>query len=560
MDRITATGGEWVVGCLERFGVRRVFGVPGESYLPVLDALHESPIQYICCRNEGGAAMAAEAQAKLTGQPGIVFVTRGPGATNAAAGLLVARQDSTPLILFVGQVPRGSRDREAFQEIDARRVFGTLTKWAAEVDRPERVPEMISRAFHVATAGRPGPVVLALPEDMLREDATALRLPKGFAPVETHPGERDIVRMAALVDGAERPIAILGGSRWDADAVAAFTRFAESRALPVACSFRRQMLFDNAHPNYAGDLGLAANPALVKRVREADVVLLVGGRLGDAASQGYTLLDIPGPRQTLIHVHPDPEELGRVYRPALAITATPRAFAAALDSVPAPLRRRDDKLVRAAHHAYALWSTPPQDGPGAVQMGAIMAHLEEVLPADAIVTNGAGNFATWVHRFHRYRRFGSQLAPTSGSMGYALPAALGAALTCPDRLVLCVTGDGDFQMSGQEFGTLAQERLPVIVLVVNNGMYGTIRMHQEREYPKRVVGTELVNPDFVKLAEAHGAIGARVERTAEFAPVFADALAADRPTLIEIMIDPEAITPRQSLSQIRTAALARQES
>jgi acetolactate synthase-1/2/3 large subunit len=555
MERITATGGEWVVGCLERFGVRRVYGVPGESYLSVLDALHDSPIRYICCRNEGGAAMAAEAQAKLTGQPGVVFVTRGPGATNAAAGLLVARQDSTPLILFVGQVPRGSRDREAFQEIDVRRVFGTLTKWAAEIGSADRAPEMISRAFHVATAGRPGPVVLSLPEDMLREDATALPLPKGFSPTETHPGERELVRMAALVDGAERPIAILGGGRWDAEAVAAFTRFAEGRGLPVACSFRRQMLFDNAHPNYAGDIGLAVNPALAKRVREADVVLLVGGRLGDVASQGYTLLDIPGPRQTLIHVHPDPEELGRVYRPALAITATPRAFAAALDAVPPPLRQRGDKLARAAHHAYTLWSTPPEDGPGAVNMGAIMAHLEEVLPTDAIITNGAGNFATWVHRFHRYRRFGSQIAPTSGSMGYAVPGAIGAALTCPDRMVMCVTGDGDFQMSGQEFGTLIQERLPVVVLVINNGMYGTIRMHQERAYPGRVSGTDLVNPDFAALARAYGAFGETVERTDAFADAFARARAhvttGAGPALLDIHLDPEAITPTRTLSQIR---------
>ncbi|SDE63333.1 thiamine pyrophosphate-binding protein [Rhodospira trueperi] len=555
MERITATGGEWVVGCLERFGVRRVYGVPGESYLPVLDALHESPIRYVCCRNEGGAAMAAEAQAKLTGQPGVVFVTRGPGATNAAAGLLVARQDSTPLILFVGQVPRSAQGREAFQEIDVRRVFGTLTKWAAEIDRADRAPEMISRAFHVATAGRPGPVALSLPEDMLREDATALPLPKGFSPTETHPGERDLVRMAALVDGAERPIAILGGGRWDAEAVAAFTRFAEGRGLPVACSFRRQMLFDNAHPNYAGDIGLAVNPALAKRVREADVVLLVGGRLGDVASQGYTLLDIPGPRQTLIHVHPDPEELGRVYRPALAITATPRAFAAALDAVPPASRQRGDKLARAAHHAYTLWSTPPEDAPGAVNMGAIMTHLEQVLPIDAIITNGAGNFATWVHRFHRYRRFGSQLAPTSGSMGYAVPAAVGAALTCPDRMVLCVTGDGDFQMSGQEFGTLMQERLPVVVLVVNNGMYGTIRMHQERAYPGRVSGTDLVNPDFAALARAYGAFGEAVDRTEVFADAFARARAhvesGAGPALLDVRLDPEAITPTRTLSQIR---------
>ncbi|MBB4285561.1 thiamine pyrophosphate-binding protein [Roseospira goensis] len=555
MERITATGGEWVVGCLERHAVRQVYGVPGESYLGVLDALHDSAIRFVCCRHESGAAMAAEAQAKLTGQPGVAFVTRGPGATNAAAGLHVACHDSTPLILFVGQIRRDTREREAFQEVDLRQMFGGLAKWVADIDRADRVPEMISRAFHVATAGRPGPVVLGLPEDMLREDATGVALGKGFAPPEIHPGERDMVRMTALVDGAERPLAILGGSRWDAAAVGAFARFAEGRGLPVACSFRRQMLFDHAHPHYAGDLGLGVNPALAKRVREADVILLVGGRLSEVPSQNYELLGIPGPRQTLIHVHPDPEELGRVYRPAVGIVATPRAFAAALAGVPAPLRRRDDTLAKAAHHAYRLWSTPPEDGPGAVQMGPIMAHLNATLPDDAIFTNGAGNFATWVHRFRRFRRFGTQVAPTSGSMGYALPGAIGAQLAHPDRLVLCVTGDGDFQMTGQEFGTMVQERLPILVLVVNNGMYGTIRMHQERSYPGRISGTDLVNPDFAALARAYGAFGEVVAETAAFAPAFdrarAHAEGSGGPALLDIRLDPEAITPTRTLSQIR---------
>jgi acetolactate synthase-1/2/3 large subunit len=555
MERITATGGEWVVGCLDRIGIRRIYGVPGESFLPVLDALHDSPIRFIGCRHESGAAMAAEAEAKLTGLPGVAIVTRGPGAANAFAGLHVARQDSTPLILFVGQIGRGMRHREAFQEIDTARMFADVAKWAADIDDAARVPEMIAHAVHVATAGRPGPVVLGLPEDMLREDATDIPLPKGLAPVEIHPATQDMIRLAALVDGAERPLAIVGGSRWDASAVAAFTRFAEARGLPVACAFRRQMLFDHNHPNYAGDLGLGANPALTKRVREADVILAVGTRLGDVPSQGYTLLDIPRPRQTLIHVHPDPQELGRVYRSALAVAATPRGFCGALAAVPAPLRQREEGLARAAHHAYRLWSTPPESGPGTVHMGPIMNHLQDRLPDDAIIANGAGNFATWVHRFFRFRQYGTQVAPTSGSMGYAMPAALGAALACPGRVVVCVTGDGDFQMTQQELGTMAQHRLPILILVVNNGIYGTIRMHQERSYPGRVSGTDLSNPDFAALARSYGAFGETVAET----EVFEDALtrafghleAATGPALLDIRLDPEAITPARTLSQIR---------
>ncbi|MBB4265162.1 thiamine pyrophosphate-binding protein [Roseospira visakhapatnamensis] len=557
MERITATGGEWVVGCLERLGVKHVFGVPGESYLPVLDALVDSSIRFICSRHESGAALAAEAQGKLTGRPGVAFVTRGPGATNAAAGLHVARQDSTPLVLFVGQVQRDVREREAFQEIDYRRMFGEVTKWVADIDRADRVPEMISRAFHVATSGRPGPVVLALPEDMLREDATGLRLPRGFTPAETHPGETDITRLTALIDGAERPLAIVGGSRWDADAVDAFTRFAEARGLPVACSFRRQMLFDHTHPLYAGDVGLGINPALAKRIRESDVLLLAGGRFGEVPSQGYTLLDIPLPRQTVIHVHADAGELGRVYRPALGIHATPRALAAALARVPPPRhRRRKPDLARAAHEAYRLWATPPEDGPGTLHMGPVMTHVQAMLPEDAIITNGAGNYATWIHRFHRFRRFGTQAAPTSGSMGYALPAAIGAQLTFPDRLVLCVTGDGDFQMTAQELGTMIQERLPIVVLVINNGAHGTVRMHQERAYPGRVSGTHLENPDFAALARAYGAHGETVDTTAQVPAALARALDAAttrrRPSLLEIVLDIEAITPTRTLSDIRS--------
>jgi len=556
MERITATGGEWVVGCLERLGIRQMFGVPGESYLPILDALVDSSIRFICTRHESGAVLAAEAQGKLTGKPGVAIVTRGPGATNAAAGLHVARQDSTPMILLVGQVQRDVREREAFQEIDYRRMFGEVAKWTAEIDRADRIPELISRAIHVATSGRPGPVVLALPEDMLREDATGLRLPKGFIPVEIHPSESDVTRVTALIDGAERPLAILGGSRWNQDAVDAFTRFAEARGLPVACSFRRQMLFDHTHALYAGDVGLAINPVLAKRIREADVLLLAGTRFGDVPSQGYSLLDIPVPRQTLIHVHADANELGRVYRPALAINATPQAFAAALDRVPQPrYRHHAPELARAAHEAYRLWSTPPEGGPGTLHMGPIITHLRDTLPEDAIITNGAGNFATWVHRYYRFRRFGTQAAPTSGSMGYGLPAAVGAQLAFPERLVVCVAGDGDLQMTLQEFGTLAQERLPVLVITINNCAYGTIRMHQERSYPGRLSGTRLDNPDFAALARAYGGHGETVTETAAFPGALARAREAmnttRRPALIDLILDVEAITPTRTLSEIR---------
>ncbi len=545
------TGGQILVDQLARHGVGDIFCVPGESYLAVLDALHDAQIRLTVCRQEGGAAMMAEAHGKLTGKPGICFVTRGPGATNASPGLHIAKQDSTPMILFVGQIERAAREREAFQELDYRAVFGTIAKWVTEIDSADRLPELIARAFHVATAGRPGPVVIALPEDMLVETATVADAP-AFRPVETHPALAQMVALQNLLGQAEKPFAILGGSRWSAEAVRRFSRFADLFSLPVACSFRRQGHFSADHRCYAGDLGLGVNPKLLARIKEADLLLVVGGRLSEIPSQGYTLLDIPGPRQTLVHVHPDPEELGRVYSPTLAINASPTAFAAAIETVQPPRALSWAAGTEALHAEYLAWSDPTRiTTPGNLQMGGVMAHLREALPADAILCNGAGNFATWVHRFWPFRAHDGQLAPTSGSMGYGVPAAIGAKRLLPDRTVVVVSGDGDFLMNGQEFATAVQYGLPVIVILVDNGMYGTIRMHQEREYPGRVSGTALKNPDFAAYATAFGGYGERVERTEDFPAALARALGSGLPAILHCPIDPEAITPTTTIQALR---------
>ncbi|HZT51543.1 MAG TPA: thiamine pyrophosphate-binding protein [Stellaceae bacterium] len=549
------TGAQILIDQLKIHGTDTVFCVPGESYLAALDAVYDAnSIRLVVCRQEGGAAMMADAHGKLTGRPGIVFATRGPGACNASSGVHVAMQDSTPLILFIGQVGRGMRGREAFQEVDYRQMFGGMVKWADEIDDPARIPELVSRAFHVATGGRPGPVVLALPEDMLTEEC-AVGDARPYQRVEPHPAPTALRALAAALKESARPMLLLGGSQWDAATVAAIEAFATANKLPVGCVFRRQDRFDNAHPNYAGEVGLGANPKLVARIKESDLLIAVGPRLGEVASGGYSLIDIPVPRQRLVHVHPDPEELGRVYQPFLAINASPRTFAAALPGI-APVADPPWAARAAAAHAdYLAWQEPVPS-PGAVQMSEIVRWLSEHLPEDAIICNGAGNFATWVHRFYRYRRLGTQLAPTSGSMGYGFPAAVAAKLAHPDRTVVCVAGDGDFLMTGQELATVMQNDLRLVVLVVNNGMYGTIRMHQERHYPGRVVGTTLRNPDFAALARAYGAHGESVARTADFAAAFARAQASGKPALIELALDPEALTIAQSTTQIRTAALA----
>ncbi len=550
------TGGQLIVEALEAQGVRRVFGVPGESYLAVLDALHDSPIDMVVCRHEGGAAMMAEAQAKLTGRPGVCLVTRGPGATNAASGIHVAQQDETPLVVLVGQIERGMRGRDAFQEVDYGKLFGGMCKWVAEIDSADRVPEMISRAFHTAMAGRPGPVVLALPEDTLTETADAAAAPRA-EPVDSAPTPAQVASFADLLAKAEKPLLVVGGSRWTEASVAALKGFAERLSLPVAVTFRRQMLFDHAHPLYAGDIGLGINPKLTALVKDSDLLILLGDRFSEVPSQGYGLLGIPDPHKAVVHIHPGAEEIGRVFRPTLGMVATPGAFLeAALEAVSAQsVTPNPAWAARAetAHAAYEAWSTPPDAIPGEVQMGRIMAWLDERLSDDAIFTNGAGNYATWIHRFHRFRQFGTQVAPVCGSMGYGLPAAVAAKLQHRTRDVLCFAGDGCFQMTGLEFGTAVQEGAAVIVLVVDNGMYGTIRMHQEREYPGRVSGTALKNPDFAAFARAYGGHGETVETTDQFAPAFERARAAGLPAIIHIKLDPEALTPNRTLSEIRAA-------
>ena len=552
------TGAQMLVDTLVTEGVRQVFCVPGESYLSVLDAFVDAPeIGVTVCRQEGGASMMADAWGKMTGEPGICFVTRGPGAANAAAGLHIARQDSTPMILFIGQVARNMIEREAFQEVDYRRMFGQMAKWVAEIDDPARVPEYVSRAFHTATSGRPGPVVLALPEDMLAEQVQgAMRVGK-YRRAEAAPTPGDLAELRGMLEAAEKPFLILGGGGWDANVKTAMENFAAANGLPVAVSFRRQDYFDNGHPNYGGDVGIHLNPDLAARIREADLLIVMGSRMSEKSSADYKLIGIPETGFRLVHVHPDPHEIGRVYRPALGIAATARGFAEAVSGME-PVARKDTSDVEALHASYLNWNTGLPVSPGDVQMGEIMAWLGRHLPADAIICNGAGNYATWVHRFHRFTHYKSQLAPTSGSMGYGLPAAIAAKRCDPTRTVVAFAGDGCFLMTGQELATAAQYGANVIAIVVNNGMYGTIRMHQERDYPGRTSGTDLVNPDFVRLAEAYGAHGELVTKTADFAGAFERAEASGKPAVIEIRLDPEAITISSSLSQIREKALAAQ--
>ncbi|PST19259.1 thiamine pyrophosphate-binding protein [Rhizobium sp. JAB6] len=543
------TGGQLIVEALKANGVQRISCVPGESFLAVLDALHDTDIKVLVCRQEGGAAMMADAWGRLTGEPGICMVTRGPGATNASAGLHIARQDSIPMIQFIGQVQRDAREREAFQEVEFRRALTEFAKWVGEIDDAARIPEFVTRAFAVATSGRPGPVVLTLPEDMLRDEVEAPQaLP--YVPVAAHPGRGQLTDLRQRLSAAERPMVILGGTRWNEEAVAGIRQFAERFKLPIGCSFRRQMLFDHLHLNYAGDVGIGINPALAKEIKEADLLILLGGRLSEMPSSGYTLVDIPYPRQQLVHIHPDPSELGRVYRPDLAICASPADFVSALaDLEPLhemPWAGRTERM----HAAYLAWSKTPEKSPGAVHMGRIMDWIEANTADDTIFTNGAGNYATWLHRFHRFRRFNTQAAPTSGSMGYGLPAAVAAKQLFPERDVICFAGDGCFMMHGQEFATAVQYGLALIALVINNGMYGTIRMHQEREYPGRVSATALDNPDFAALARAYGGHGETVKATEEFGPAFERARASGKPAIIEIALDPEAITPSRTLTEI----------
>ena len=544
-------GGEILVASLLAQGATLAFGVPGESYLAVLDALHDARdrLRFVVCRQEGGAAYMAEAFGKLTGTPGLAFVTRGPGASNAAIGIHTAAQDSTPMIVFVGQVGGDMVDREAFQEIDYRRMFGSVAKWAAQIDRAERIPEYVAHAYRLAMSGRPGPVVLALPEDVLTARAVCADAPRVEA-VPAAPAPEQVAAARALLAGAQSPLVLVGGSRWDAAACAALQAFAERQGLPVAAAFRRQDLFDNRHPHYAGDVGIACSPKLAARVRDADVLLVIGERLGEMTTGGYTLVDAPAPRQRLIHVHPSPDELGRVYQPALPVCATPGAFLAALNALPPATPGRWQAQLEAIRADLAAWRAP-RPVPGAVDLWRIVHWLDERLPADAIVTNGAGNYTTWLHRLYRYRGLHTQLAPYSGAMGYAVPAAVAAKAVHPARTVVSWNGDGCFLMNGQELATAVQHGLAVVFVVIDNGMYGTIRMHQERTYPARVSGTDLVNPDFAALARAYGAHGETVVRTDEFAAAFERALAADRPALLHVKVDPQALTMGASLDALR---------
>jgi acetolactate synthase I/II/III large subunit len=547
------TAAEVLVDQLQIHGVRHVFCVPGESYLAVLDAFHDSDLNVTVCRQEGGACMMAEAVGKVTGNPGVCFVTRGPGATNASHGIHIAQQDSTPLVMFVGQVARDMREREAFQEVDYKAFFGSMTKWTTEIDDPARVPEIVSRAFYTAANGRPGPVVISIPEDMLTE-RVAVPDAKPFALVETSPGPDEMKKFAEMLSAARAPIILLGGSRWSQAASDAVGRFAQRFSVPVATTFRRAHLFDSHNPCYAGDLGIGPNPKLLGRIKSADLVVAVGGRLGELPSQSYTLFDIPQPQVPFVHVHPGAEELGRVYSPQLAIHATPTAFAAALENLQLPATVRGQGPE--AHADWIAWTEKPTEQPGAVNFGAVMVWLRENLAPDAIICNGAGNYAAWIHRFLRMRRFGRHVAPVSGSMGYGVPAAVAMKRLHPDRTVVCIAGDGDFLMNGQEFATAVQYGLPFTTIINDNGLYGTIRMHQEREYPGRISATDLRNPDFAAFARAFGGYGASVERTEDFPAAFKEAQASGKPAIIRLKIDPEAITPATTLAKIRAKSLA----
>jgi acetolactate synthase-1/2/3 large subunit len=554
-DTSKRTGGRVLVDGLKIHGVDTVFSVPGESFLPAIDALyqHRDSIRLVTCRQEGAATHMAEAYAKLTGKPGVALVTRGPGSTNASIAIHTARQDSTPLVVLVGQVSRHNTGREAWQELDYPAVFGSMTKWAAQVEHGERLPEMLSRAFHVAASGRPGPVLLALPEDLLYEEVTvADTLP--YQPTQAHPGVRDLATLRSMLASARKPFVLLGGGGWNAEACADIRAFAERFELPVGTGFRRQDLFDNTLPNYAGDVGIAINPALAARVKDCDLLLAIGGRLGETTSSEYTLIESPTPRQTLVHVHADANELGRVYRAALPILSGVREFATALRDLEAVDASAWRVWTRAARADYEATLVPLPASPSQVDFGAVMAWLRETLPADAIVTNGAGNYAAWVHRFHQYRGFRTQLAPTSGTMGYGVPAAVAAKLVHPGRTVVCFAGDGCFMMNSQELATVRQYGLKIVFIVVNNGMYGSIRMHQELNFPGNVYGTDIENPAFDALARAYGLNGELIERTADFAPAFERALKAERATVIELRTDREQITPRATVAQLRARA------
>lgn len=549
-DRKLRTGAQILVDQLVIQKVDTIFCVPGESFLAVLDVLHDTPsIRLITCRHEGAAAMMAEAHGKLTGRPGVVFASRGPGTTNAAAGLHVAAQDSTPFILFIGQNGRDMMERQAFQEIDYRRMFGEQCKMVVQIDDAARVSEFVTRAFHTTISGRPGPAVIALPEDMLRDHADA-QDGAYCSPPLCAPSPNTLSRVSAALATAERPLVVVGGGDWNAAGVAGLTQFLETTGLACCPTFRRQDKLDNNHPSYIGELGLGINPKLAQRVRDADLLLVIGAKLGDICTQGYELLSIPRPTQQLIHIYPDPDEFAHVFQPDLAIVARPGEFCEHLGKITTPGKASWSEQRQQARDEFEAW-TAGRETVGELQMCEVVKWLDESLPADTIYTNGAGNFSVWLHRFHRYRQLGTQLAPVSGSMGYGVPAALAAKLAHPNATVICFAGDGDFQMTGAELATAVENKLNLRILIINNNMLGTIRMHQERSYPGRVSGTDLGNPDFVKLAQAYGAYGERVNTAAEFVDAFLRADAFEGPSVLELVLDPETISPNFSLSELR---------
>ncbi len=543
-------GGKILIDQLEAQGAKSAFTVPGESFLAALDGLHDSNrLKTIICRQEGGASMMAEAWGKITGEPGVCFVTRGPGLANAMSGLHVAQQDSTPMLLFVGLPNSRHEDREAFQEIETKSLLGSFVKWAAVIRQTDRIPEYVSHAYHLARSGRPGPVVLGLPEDMLAAECEANDA-RTAQIAESHPASDDLAELQRILASAARPLLLVGGPGWSRTARTALEAFAERFELPVASAFRYQDYVDNRHRCYVGCAGIGIEPALGKAIREADVLIVIGARLGEITTNGYSLLQVPNPGQRLVHVHPSADELGSVYRADLPIVASTRAFATALCTLEPSLAVSWSSHTEALRAAYRSF-LEPVSMPGAVKLAEVVRLASEILPEDAIVTNGAGNYAAFLHRYFEYKAYRTQLAPTSGSMGYGLPAAIAAKIAHPERVVVNFQGDGCFLMTGQELATAMQYGLAIVTIIANNGMYGTIRMHQEREYPRRVVGTTLMNPDFAAYARSFGAEGYSIETTADFAPALRRALASNRPAVIELKLDPEAISPRQTLAAIR---------
>jgi len=562
MTQTPRSGGQILVDALKIHGTDTAFGVPGESYLDVLDALHESGIRFIINRQEGGAAFMADAYGKMTGKPGICFVTRGPGATNASIGVHTAFQDSTPMILFIGQVGSDFMDREAFQEVDYRRMFGQMAKWVAQIDRADRIPEYIARAYQVATSGRPGPVVLALPEDMLTHKATVADT-RAYVPTQGAPSAPQIAQLRQMLAEAKRPMLLLGGGGWNEQATSDIRKFAEANKLPVGCAFRFQDLLDNSHPNYIGDVGIGINPKLAARVKEADVLIAIGPRLGEMTTSGYSIIASPVPQQRLVHIHASPEELGSVYQGELMIASgMPQAAAmlAAMEPVDSSAWRDSVEQARAEYNAWQQQPTIFKDNNAPLNLWQVVQELKAQCPADTIITNGAGNYATWAHRYWQYGQARTQLAPTSGAMGYSVPSGVAAKIIDPARTVVTFAGDGEYLMNGQELATAVQYKAGVVIIVFNNQMFGTIRMHQEREYPGRVSGTTLHNPDFAAVARAFGGHGETVAATEEFAPALERALAFTReqnlPAIIELRYDGNLITPGATLDTIRKQAVA----